>query len=161
MKETNWTKWSSIAEIISSIAILVTLIYLAIQTQQTAKSMQSITSQDFQNQLTQSLQFVITDPQLEEIMHNGTISPQALSEQELRMYFGVWEIWLNTWQNIYIQDELGVLGFDPSGWYIRLAKASQDEGFKLYWEGNKYLYDPRFIDFMESEIQSITYSEPK
>lgn len=142
------------AEIIAAIAVVVSLLYVGRQVQDNTAAIKSATVQSVADSSDAALRDLAADEDLSKIRLIGDADYSALSELEAHRYrMFVRGQWIRM-QNIYAQNQLGVL--DDSFWsmYAKIiCEIYAFEGVKATWSGNKPVLDAGFVSFVESCAQ--------
>ncbi len=138
------------AEIIAAIAVVVSLLYVGRQVQDNTAAIRSASVQSVADSSDAALRNIAADEDLSRIRLIGDADYSALSELDAHRYrMFIRGQWIRM-QNIYAQNQLGVL--DDSFWstYAKIiCEIYASEGAKNTWPGNKAVLDKDFISFVE------------
>ena len=139
------------AEIIAAIAVIVSLIYVGRQVQDNTAAIRSSTMQAVANSSDTALQDQAGNADIMRVRMTGDADPTALTEIETGRYLSTYR---GTWirfQNIYAQQQLGVL--DERFWYTFsriICDVYDPPGVRATWDFHKAVLHPDFVAFVEA-----------
>ena len=152
----NWEAIGSIAELISGIAVLITLIYLAIQIRQsTATAREAILRSQTDRNMDNS-KFMAGTPGMMDIFIRAMDDPEAITKEE-RWQFGSYMFAM--FLDFQEAHHFYTTGRQDDYWWptIRdnIKVYLRRPGGQYWWhsQGRKML-DPKFIDFVDTEIMT-------
>lgn len=139
------------AEIIAAVAVVVSLIYVGRQVQDNTAAIRSASVQSVADSSDDALRSLAADEDLSRIRLIGDTDYSALSDLDAHRYrMFVRGQWIRM-QNIYAQNQLGVL--DDTFWsmYAKIiCEIYSFEGVKATWAINKSVLDEGFVSFVEN-----------
>ena len=151
MKKPELSELAHYAEIAAAITVVVSLIYVGRQVQDNTAAIRSSTMQAVADSSDIALQNQAADEDLVRIRMVGNADISALTELEASRYMAFHRgQWLRM-QNIYAQQQLGVL--DESFWYTFsriICDIYAPPGVRATWSDHSSVLDPDFVKFVES-----------
>jgi hypothetical protein len=139
------------AEIAAAMAVVVSLIYVGRQVEDNTAAIRSSTMQAVADSSDVALQNLTADEDLSRIRMTGDADNSALTELEAKRYMNFNRgQWLRM-QNIYAQQQLGVL--DEGFWYTYsriICSIYATHGVRATWSDHSGVLDPNFVKFVES-----------
>ena len=151
MKKHELSHLAHYAEIIAAIAVVVSLIYVGRQVQDNTAAIRSSTMQAVADSSDMALQIQAADEELSRVRMIGDADMSALTQAEWVRYTSFYRaVWLRM-QNIYAQQQLGVL--DESFWYTFsriICDLHDPPGVRANWPDHARVLDPEFVEFVES-----------
>ena len=150
MKKLKLGELAHYAEIAAAITVVVSLIYVGRQVEENTAAIRSSTMQAVANSSDIALQNQAADEDLTRIRMTGNADISALTELEAIRYMSVNRgQWLRM-QNIYAQQQLGVL--DEGFWYTYsriICDIYALPGVRATWSDHSGVLDPDFVKFVE------------
>ena len=151
MRRLSLGEFAQIAEIVAAVAVVVSLVYVGIGLRDNTFAVRSASAQAVTNTSLDILFGQATNADLSHIRIVGDDDYSALTEEEKYRYYLLYRpIWLS-WQNVYLQQELGVI--DPKLWgtYERVICATMDKpGVQESWHIHSSVLDPGFVALAEA-----------
>ena len=145
----NWGAIAAIGEVIGALAVLVTLLYLARQMHQANSLMKEQASYNIlQNQLSY-YDIMARDPELVNVVYSiekedlkATTKAKAESHATAEFFRWQWE-YLRAHEEIFSDADLPIAG---------MRREWDRACFSPYWVEQKYIFHPKFVDFVERNI---------
>lgn len=151
MKKPELRELAHYAEIAAAITVVISLIYVGRQVEDNTAAIRSSTMQAVANSSDIALQNQAANEDLTRIRTTGNADISALTELEAIRYMTFNRgLWLRM-QNIYEQQQLGVL--DESFWYTYsriICEIYSPPGVRATWSDHSNVLDPDFVEFVES-----------
>ena len=151
MKKPRLVELAHYAEIAAAITVVVSLIYVGRQVEDNTAAIRSSTMQAVANSSDIALQNQAADEDLLRIRMIGNADVSALTELEAARYMAFNRgQWLRM-QNIYAQQQLGVL--DDGFWYTYsriICDIYSPPGIRATWSDHSGVLEPNFVKFVES-----------
>ena len=151
MKKLKLGELAHYAEIAAAITVVVSLIYVGRQVEENTAAIRSSTMQAVANSSDIALQNQAADEDLTRIRMTGNADISALTELEAIRYMSFNRgQWLRM-QNIYAQQQLGVL--DEGFWYTYsriICDIYSPPGVRATWSDHSGVLAPDFVQFVES-----------
>lgn len=151
MKKPELSELAHYAEIIAAIAVIASLIYVGRQVEDNTAAIRSSTMQAVANSSDIALQNQAADEDLTRIRMIGNTDVSTLTEVQAFRYGSFNRgMWIRM-QNIYAQQQLGVL--DNSFWYTYskiICEIYSPPGVRATWPAHSAVLDPDFVEFVES-----------
>ena len=151
MKKLKLGELAHYAEIAAAITVVVSLIYVGRQVEENTAAIRSSTMQAVANSSDIALQNQAADEDLTRIRMTGNADISALTELEAIRYMSFNRgQWLRM-QNIYAQQQLGVL--DEGFWYTYsriICDIYSPPGVRATWSDHSGVLEPDFVKFVES-----------
>lgn len=151
MKKPKLGELAHYAEIAAAITVVVSLIYVGRQVEDNTAAIRSSTMQAVANSSDIALQNQAADENLTRIRMIGNADISALTEVEAMQFMSFNRgLWLRM-QNIYAQQQLGVL--DERFWYTYsriICDIYAPPGMRATWPDHSSVLDPDFVTFVES-----------
>ena len=142
---------SQYAEIAAAITVVISLIYVGQQVQDNTAAIRSSTMQAVADSSDLALQKQAADEELSRIRMTGNADISSLTELEAMRYMSFHRgQWLRM-QNIYAQQQLGVL--DEGFWYTYsriICAVYSPPGVRATWSDHSDVLAPDFVEFVES-----------
>ena len=153
MKKPELSELAHYAEITAAIAVVVSLLYVGQQVQDNTAAIRSSTMQAVADSSDTALQAQAADEDLTRIRMKGDADVSNLTELEAVRYMtfnrGMWI----RMQNIYAQQQLGVLDVSFWGTYSRIiCELFSTSGIRATWSDHTRVLDTEFVSFVESCI---------
>ena len=151
MKKPKLGELAHYAEIAAAITVVVSLIYVVRQVEENTAAIRSSTMQAVANSSDTALQNQAADEDLTRIRMTGNADVSALTELEAIRFMSFNRgQWLRM-QNIYAQQQLGVL--DEGFWYTYsriICDINSPPGMRATWSDHSEVLEPDFVQFVES-----------
>jgi len=151
VKRPDLSELAHYAEIAAAITVVISLIYVGRQVQDNTAAIRSSTMQAVADSSDTALQYQAADEDLTRIRTIGNADISALTELEAVRYMSFNRgQWLRM-QNIYAQQQLGVL--DERFWYTYsriICDIYSPSGVRATWSDHSDVLDPDFVTFVES-----------
>ena len=151
MKKPELSELAHYAEIAAAIAVVASLLYVGQQVQDNTAAIRSSTMQAVADSSDIALQNQASDEDLIRIRMTGNADISALTEVEAARYMSIHRgMWIRM-QNIYAQQQLGVL--HESFWYTYskiTCEIYAPPGVRVTWSDHSDVLDPGFVNFVES-----------
>ena len=151
MKKPKLGELAHYAEIAAAITVIVSLVYVGRQVEDNTAAIRSSTMQAVANSSDIALQTQAADENMTRIRMTGNADIAALTELEAVQYMSFNRgQWLRM-QNIYAQQQLGVL--DERFWYTYsriICDVYAPPGVRATWSDHSGVLDPDFVKFVES-----------
>lgn len=151
MKKPELGELAHYAEIAAAITVVISLIYVGRQVEDNTAAIRSSTMQAVANSSDIALQNQAADEDLNRIRFIGNADISALTELEANRYMSFNRgQWLRM-QNIYAQQQIGVL--DEGFWYTYsriICDIYAPPGVRSTWSDHSGVLDPDFVKFVES-----------
>ncbi len=160
----NWEAIGAIAELLGAIGVIASLIYLATQIRHSREQMRAATAQQFQSQVTSTVQAATRDAGLARLVRRGYASVDQLDEDELFRFtlytYGI----LTEYDNAYYQYRAGLL--DEGRWqqnHSQLQILLQPPGVTRWWASDQGhgVLSPEFVTLVEEILGENDAAEPK
>jgi hypothetical protein len=151
MKRPGLSKIAQLAEVVAAVAVVVSLIYVGREVQSNTAAIRAASLQGVANASGEILLTVASDSALSRIRQMGNRDISLLNEAEAYRYGTLVRQSLLTLQNVYFQNELGVL--DPRVWagYHRvICDVWSRPGVQATWDLHRHTLDPGFVGIVES-----------
>lgn len=150
MKKPTLSEWAQIAEVVAAIAVIISLVYVGKELQSNTAAIRGASLQAVSNASADILLTMAGDSALSRIRQIGDRDVSELSHAETYRYAVlIRQVWL-TMQNVYFQNELGVI--DPRVWrgYNRIiCDAWSNPGVQDTWSWHRSVLDHGFADLVE------------
>ena len=145
----SWQMISTISEVIATLTVIVTLIYVARQLRQNNEILkEQATYNMLQNQLSY-YDGLAREPNLVNVVYNipendieATVRAKAESHATAEFFRWHWE-YLRVVEEILSDKDMPIDGF---------RREWNRAGFLPHWQEQKYIFDPRFVKFIDSNI---------
>ena len=151
MRKPRLAELAHLAEITAAIAVIISLLYVGQQVRESTAAIRSSTMQDVANSSDMALQYQAASEELSRIRKIGDADVTALTDMEASRYWTMNRaIWIRM-QNIYAQQQLGVL--DDSFWYTYskvICEIYVLPGAHAIWPDHSKVLAPEFVEFVES-----------
>jgi len=151
VKKPKLSELAHYAEIAAAITVIVSLIYVGRQVEDNTAAIRSSTMQAAANSSDVALQTQAADENMTRIRMAGNADVSTLTEVEAMRFMTFNRgLWLRM-QNIYAQQQLGVL--DESFWYTYsriICEIYSPPGARATWSDHSGVLDPDFVKFVES-----------
>ena len=151
MKRPSLGEFSQIADIVAAVAVVMSLVYVGIGLRDNTSAVRSASAQAVTDTSLDILFGQATNADLARIRTVGDDDYLALTEDEKYRYYLLYRpIWL-AWQNVYLQQELGVI--DPKLWgtYERVICSTMSKpGVQNSWPIHSSVLDPGFVALVEA-----------
>ena len=149
----NWEAIGAISEFIAALAVVVTLIYLAIQIKQNTSALKSSATQSSHDQLSTLYDLLASDSELGEVFARALVSPDTLSNVETARFFALMMSVFFRLQNAYLQTRANIYDEEfLESWLKVHRQISGTPGFKHFWLQRRFMFTPKFVAFLESEV---------
>ena len=151
MKKPTLAELAELAEIIAAVSVVVSLVYVGRELKSNTAAVRAESLQGVADASGQLLSTVAADSVLARIRQVGNRDITRLNEAEAYRYGLLLRQSLLTLQNVYFQNELGVL--DERVWegYRRVVcELWSNSGVRATWELHRQALDPGFAAMVES-----------
>jgi hypothetical protein len=143
-------QYASIAEIVGVAIVVVTFIFLAIQLRQGTRALKAGTVQNLQNQTMTVYGMLLEDM---DVFMKGMEDPLSLSTLDRAKFNALMTVNFHALQNAYFQIQSGAYdGRMQEGWWQVMRNNFLSPGYVRYWERRKFMLDPGFCKFVETEV---------
>ena len=151
MKKPELSELAHYAEIAAAIAVVASLLYVGQQVQDNTAAIRSSTMQAVADSSDIALQNQAADEDLTRIRMTGNADISALTEVEAMRYMTFHRgMWIRM-QNIYAQQQLGVLDESFWGTYSKIiCDIYFPPGVRATWSDHSGVLDPGFVKFVET-----------
>jgi hypothetical protein len=147
----NWDAIGAIAEAIGAVAVVVSLIYLAVQIRSGTKALRTTLRDSAFHNLQEWNYVLSSDEDLPWIFKRGLRNPKDLNDKELARFHHMMYSFYKLFENIYLHYLEGSIA--KEAWENNneiLFLYSMQNGAKEYWQKRREIFDPRFIELVES-----------
>ena len=151
MKKPNLSQSAQLAEIVAAVAVVISLIYVGLQVRDNTAAIRSSTMQSVADSSDMALAMQAADPEFLRVRITGDADYSSLDRLERMRYLSIYR---GTWirmQNIWAQQQLGVL--DPTFWGTFsqiICEVYAPAGVRETWDFHNRVLDPEFVEFVES-----------
>jgi hypothetical protein len=157
----NWDAIGAIAEAIGALAVVVSIIYLAVQIRSGTKTLRTTLRDSAFHNLQEWNYVLSSDKDLPLIFKRGLRNPIDLNDKEIARFHHMMYSFYKVFENIYLHYLDGSIA--KEAWENNneiLFLYCVQNGAKEYWQNRREIFDPRFIELVESsEGSSITPSD--
>jgi hypothetical protein len=144
----SWDAIAAIAEAIGALAVVVSIVYLAVQIQSGTKALRT-TLRDAAFHNLQEWNYVLSsDEELPWIFKRGLRNPTDLNDKELARFHHMMYSFYKVFENIYLHFLEGSIAEEDNNEILFLYYAQN--GAQEYWRNRREIFDPRFIELVES-----------
>jgi hypothetical protein len=151
MKTPELSKLAHYAEIVAAIAVVASLLYVGRQVEDNTAAIKSSTMQAVADSSDIALQNQAADEDMNRIRVKGNEDISSLTKLEATRYMSFHRgMWIRM-QNIYSQQQLGVL--HESFWYTYskiICDIYAPPGVRATWPDHSSVLDPGFVEFVEA-----------
>ena len=147
-------QYAYLAEIVGVMIIVLTFVFLAVQLRQGTQALRSATAQNINNQTMTAYAMLLQDPMME-IFIKGMREPSGLNSVEKGKFNAFLTVTLHSYQQVYLQILSGA--YDArvqDGWWQLMRNSFLSPGFQHHWEQRKFMLDPEFRKFVETDVMS-------
>jgi hypothetical protein len=151
VKKLTLTDWAQLAEIIAAVAVVISLIYVGAGLRANAAAIRSASVQAITNTFVALLTAQTTSADLSRIRRIGDMDQSSLNEDEQYRYRTLYhQLWIS-FQNVYLQMRLDVVGGDLRETYRRIICAElQKPGVRATWKDHASVLNPDFVEAAEA-----------
>lgn len=151
MKRLTLNEWAQLAEIIAAIAVVISLVYVGAGLRANTSAIQSASVQAITNTSVAGLTTQAASADLSRLRRIGDLNYAALDEDDQYRYFTLYrQIWIS-FQNVYLQRNLEVVGEELWETYLRIVCAEFEKpGVRETWSEHASVLDPGFVAAAEA-----------
>ena len=147
--------WSSLAEIAAALGVIASVIYLGVQISGSTKALKSQTHYNALELAQRSIEMLIADQELAEIVEIGELNPDALNAAQFKR-FGYYQVMaFNGWEYIYLLREQRAIPIEladaADSYYVGLIKTKP--GLKKFWSEYKFAWVDPFLTYVEETFE--------
>lgn len=151
MRRPSLTEVAQVAEIVAAVAVVISLIYVGRELRSNTAAVRAASVQAVSSESGESLRMLAADPALSRIARIARDDPSSLTADEAYRY-AVWsrQRWL-AFQNVYFQNELGVL--DSRVWksyHTIICSAVSFAAVRDELDNHRGALNPEFVALVES-----------
>ena len=153
----NWEAIGAVGETIGAIAVIISLIYLALQVRSGTRALKTGNRDSSFQSLIEFNNSLATDPDLGYIFQSGCHDYQSLEERERARLMHLLYSFFKIFEKIYLHylEE----SVDKTVWIHNksiLFAYSTQPGAQYYLSHRKHIFDPRFLEVLESATSTET-----
>ena len=151
MRKLTLSECAQIAEVVAAIAVVLSLVYIGVGLRDNTAAIRSASVQAITTTSISGLIAQTTNADLSRLRRAGDIDPTQLTEDEAYRYSTLYrQIWLS-FQNVFLQRDLGVIGADLWGTYERIiCNEFAKVGVRTTWQSHANVLDPKFVAAAEA-----------
>ena len=151
MRRLTLSEYSQVADIVAAVAVVVSLVYVGVSLQDNTSAIRSSSVQALTTTSLEALSAQAASEDLSRIRRLGDADYSALTEDEkFRYYLMYRQVWL-TFQNVFVQRNLEVIGDDVWETYERIICNNYVRpGVQATWQDHRSVLDPAFIAVAEA-----------
>ena len=151
MRTLSLAEVAQVAEIVGAVAVVISLIYVGRELSSNTAAVRAASVQAVSSESGESLRMLAADPTLSRIARIARDDPSSLTPDETYRY-AVWsrQRWL-AFQNVYFQNELGVL--DPRVWdsyHTIICSAVNSAGVEAELANHRGVLGQEFVALVEA-----------
>lgn len=144
---------AAIGELVSAIAVLISLIYLAAQIRQNTQTVRASAYHEASSSWVDFITLLAGDAELAEIYHQGRVSPEALTREQLRRFDLLMDANLGNTENIFLQYRLGFLPqSNQDRFAVILRSQFASAGVREFWRRRRSFFTAEFVAYVEGEL---------
>lgn len=150
-----------LAGVVAAIGVIGSLLYLGVQVHQNTRSVRMNTGQSVTENLCTFFRYA-ADCESADLIFKGFQNLDNLAGADRMRFFAIMHDFFFTFQNAYIQLQLGTL--DAKHWEAAVAHFKHQATFPgmiAYWEHRSFLYTKPFKDFYDREILQAEADTPQ
>lgn len=150
MKRPSLAEIAQLAEVVAAVAVVLSLVYVGRELRSNTAAIRGESLQGVADASAQILLTTAADSALSRIRQLGDRDVTLLSDAEVYRYGTLLRQVLLAFQNVYFQNELGVL--EPRVWegYRRiLCDLASNPGVRDTWELHRHVLDPGYAEIVE------------
>ncbi|KPK57582.1 MAG: hypothetical protein AMS21_11300 [Gemmatimonas sp. SG8_38_2] len=152
---------ADLGELVGGVAVVLSLVYLAAQIRQNTRTVRASTLHQ-NTELWSSLFLRLAEPDLARAYVAGMAGQQDIKPLQYTQFFFVCRGMFLAFENQYYQMRHGVL--DPAAYagYERSISTQllAFRGFRLWWEMNRSVFSPEFVDHVDAMVADVPEADP-
>ena len=151
MRKPTLNEWAQLSEIVAAVAVVISLVYVGVGLRANTSAIRSASVQAITNTSVAGLTAQNSSADLSRIRRIGDVDQSALDEDEQYRYRTLYrQIWLS-FQNVYLQRNLEVVGDELWETYLRIICAEfQNPGVRATWKDHSSVLNPDFVAAAEA-----------
>jgi hypothetical protein len=153
---------ADIGELLGGIAVVASLIYLAIQIRQNTRTARASTLHQ-NTDLWTNMWLRLAEPNIARAYVSGMAGQHDIRPLQFTQFFFVCRAMFLAFENQYYQMRLGVLDPEAYAGYERSISTQflAFRGFRFWWELNRSVFSPDFVDHVDAMIGDTPESDPE
>ena len=143
-------RYRMLVELVGMLGVAGSLIFVGLQIRQNAAAVRAATAQEVSTGFRDLNLVIASTPDVAAILATETL-PDSLSRGAREQASGFWRAILHVWSNTQYQYENGTLDrvlYEPT--LTEVTKYARRGAFRNLWTTQRDLYNPRFVQFMDS-----------
>jgi hypothetical protein len=153
---------ADLGELLGGVAVVASLIYLAVQIRQNTRTVRASTLHQ-NTDLWSSLFLRLAEPDLAGAYVAGMAGQQEIRPLHYTQFFFICRSMFLAFENQYYQMRHGVLDSEAYAGYERSISTQflAFRGFRLWWELNRPVFSPEFVDHIDALIADVPEADPE
>ncbi len=153
---------ADLGELLGGVAVVASLIYLAVQIRQNTRTVRASTLHQ-NTDLWSSLFLRLAEPDLARAYLAGMAGQLDIRPLQYTQFFFICRSMFLAFENQYYQMRHGVLDSDAYAGYERSISTQflAFKGFRLWWELNRSVFSPEFVDHIDAMITDVPEADPE
>jgi hypothetical protein len=151
---------ADVGELLGGVAVVASLVYLAVQIRQNTRTVRASTLHQ-NTDLWSSLFLRLAEPDLARAYVAGMAGQPDIRPLQYTQFLFVCRSMFLAFENQYYQMRHGVLDSEAYAGYERSISAQllAFRGFRLWWELNRSVFSPEFVDHVDAMISDVPESD--
>jgi hypothetical protein len=147
---------ADVGELLGGVAVVASLVYLAVQIRQNTRTVRASTLHQ-NTDLWSSLFLRLAEPDLARAYVAGMAGQPDIRPLQYTQFLFVCRSMFLAFENQYYQMRHGVLDSEAYAGYERSISAQllAFRGFRLWWELNRSVFSPEFVDHVDAMIADV------
>ena len=152
---------ADLGELLGGVAVVASLVYLAVQIRQNTRTVRASTLHQ-NTDLWSSLFLRLAEPDLARAYVAGMAGEPDIRPLQYTQFFFVCRSMFLAFENQYYQMRHGVLDSEAYASYERSISTQflACRGFRLWWEMNRSVFSPEFVDHLDAMIADVPEADP-
>ncbi len=153
---------ADLGELLGGIAVVASLIYLGVQIRQNTRTVRASTLHQ-NTDLWSSLFLRLAEPDLARGYLAGMGGQPDIRPLQYTQFFFICRSMFLAFENQYYQMRHGVLDSEAYAGYERSISTQflAFKGFRLWWELNRSVFSPEFVDHFDAMIADVPEADPE
>ena len=152
---------ADLGELLGGVAVVASLVYLAVQIRQNTRTVRASTLHQ-NTDLWSSLFLRLAEPDLARAYVAGMAGQSDMKPLQYTQFFFICRSMFLAFENQYYQMRHGVLDSEAYASYERSISTQllAFQGFRLWWEMNRPVFSPEFVDHVDAMIAAVPLADP-